>query len=136
MMIMIFHPNISIYLHNYLFIFYPFIYHFNLASITVIHLSLSMRYSRSYYVNPYRDAIYQSIHLSNLSYISYLSIHLSYIYLSIIHIYLSIYHLSFLCIYHISLSYLTIISMWQTMWEVVILEQMQLLDGKRKVSSS
>ena len=57
-------------------------------SITVIHLSLSLLYSHSYDVIPYRDAINLSIHMC-----------IYHIYPSNIYEYLS--YLSFMSIYHI-----------------------------------
>ena len=68
-------------------------------SITVIHLSLSVWYSHSYDVIPYRDAIYLSI------YHIYLSMCIYHIYPSNIYKYLSF--RSFMSIYHIYHIYLS-----------------------------
>ena len=101
----------------------------NYPSITVIHLSLSLWYSHSYNVIPYRDAINLSIYHIYLSYnvyeyLSYLSFmyiyNIYHIYLSIISINSSMLYLSYpsyssiISVYHVHLSYLLIIFIYQS----------------------
>jgi hypothetical protein len=102
MMIMIFHPNISIYLHNYRSILYLSIHLSFQSSIYYSNPSISVYEVFSFILCHSVPWCYLSIYPSIKSFISiYLSIHLSYlsIYPSIISMYLS--YLTIISNYHI-----------------------------------